>query len=72
MTDTRFQFLGDQTGLWHKEFIENIPVGIYRSTLEGRLVFCNTSYSTTAAICQADIDTGAMLRVLFRMISASL
>ena len=27
---------------WHAEFIENLPVGIYRTTLEGELVYCNS------------------------------
>jgi PAS domain S-box-containing protein len=26
---------------WHAEFIDNLPVGIYRTTLEGKLVYCN-------------------------------
>ena len=26
---------------WYAQFIENLPVGIYRTTLEGRIVFCN-------------------------------
>lgn len=27
------------------EFIDNIPVGIFRSTLEGKLVYCNRAYA---------------------------
>jgi PAS domain S-box-containing protein len=26
---------------WHAEFIDNLPVGVFRTTVEGKLIFCN-------------------------------
>ena len=31
----------DKSPAFNAEFIDNLPVGIYRTTLEGKLVFCN-------------------------------
>ncbi len=39
--------ISDKPARWHAEFLDNLPVGIYRTTLEGRLVYCNR--------CLADI-----------------
>jgi PAS domain S-box-containing protein len=33
--------ISDKPARWHDEFIDNLPVGIYRTTLEGKLVYCN-------------------------------
>ena len=35
------QTIIDKQARWHAEFIDNLPVGIYRTTVEGKLVFCN-------------------------------
>ncbi len=31
--------------LWYAEILDNLPVGVYRTTLEGKLVFCNTTFA---------------------------
>jgi PAS domain S-box-containing protein len=31
----------DRVSRWHAEFIDNLPGGIYRTTVEGNFVFCN-------------------------------
>ena len=35
----------DKPEKWHAEFIDNLPVGIYRTTVEGKFVFCNRRLS---------------------------
>ncbi|MBW2614682.1 MAG: PAS domain-containing protein [Deltaproteobacteria bacterium] len=35
------QTIIDKPARWHAEFIDNLPVGIYRTTVEGKLIFCN-------------------------------
>jgi len=31
--------------VWAADFIDNLPVGMYRTTLEGELIFCNWAYA---------------------------
>ena len=45
MVGTRFKIASNRSTLWDKEIIDNLPVGIYRTTLEGRLVFCNMAFA---------------------------
>ena len=33
--------ISDKPARWHAEFIDNLPVGIYRTTVEGKILFCN-------------------------------
>jgi len=46
-----FQKEFDNTGnikefaLWAADFLDNLPVGMYRTTLEGELVFCNWAFA---------------------------
>ena len=46
-----FQRDFDSTGnikefaVWAADFMDNLPVGMYRVTLEGELVFCNWSFA---------------------------
>ncbi|MBN1931300.1 MAG: PAS domain-containing protein [Desulfobacterales bacterium] len=35
------RIFNDHSDIWNNEFIDNIPVAIYRTTFEGNLVFCN-------------------------------
>ncbi len=35
----------DKSPGWHAEFIDGLPAGIYRTTVEGRLVFCNRGFA---------------------------
>jgi PAS domain S-box-containing protein len=35
----------DKSSRWYANFIENFPVGIYRTTLEGKLVFLNKAFA---------------------------
>jgi PAS domain S-box-containing protein len=35
------QTISDKPARWHAEFMDNLPVGIYRTTVEGKIVFCN-------------------------------
>lgn len=30
---------------WYKAFIDSIPVGMYRTTIEGQLIFCNRAFA---------------------------
>jgi PAS domain S-box-containing protein len=41
MSDLLSQIVGDQSSRWHAQFLDSLPVGVYRSTVEGRFVFCN-------------------------------
>ncbi len=41
MCDLLSQIVGDQSSRWHAQFLDNLPVGVYRSTVEGRFAFCN-------------------------------
>lgn len=41
MTDFSSQLVGDPTSRWHARFLDNLPVGIFRTTIEGRFIFCN-------------------------------
>ena len=35
----------DKPGWWYVEMMDNIPLGIYRTTLEGEIVFCNKTFA---------------------------
>jgi len=35
----------DKSNVFNVEFFDNLPVGIYRTTLEGRIVFCNSAFA---------------------------
>ncbi len=35
----------DKSHIFNTEFFDNLPVGIYRSTLEGKIVFCNKAFA---------------------------
>jgi PAS domain S-box-containing protein len=35
----------DQFAVWAADFFDNLPVGVFRTTLEGTLLFCNKSFS---------------------------
>jgi len=35
----------DKSNVFNAEFFDNFPVGIYRTTLEGKIVFCNKAYA---------------------------
>ena len=41
MASVSSQTIIDKPARWHAEFIDNLPVGVYRTTVEGKLVFCN-------------------------------
>lgn len=45
MEKTSLQFFIDNPLEWLSEIIDIIPVGIYRETLEGELIFCNRSFA---------------------------
>ena len=45
MTDSPSQNRSDRSARWYASLIENLPVGLYRATLEGRLVFCNKAFA---------------------------
>lgn len=35
----------DKSPRWHADFLDNFPVGIYRTTLEGKLIFANKAFA---------------------------
>jgi PAS domain S-box-containing protein len=35
----------DKSHVFNAEFFDNLPVGIYRTTLEGKIVFCNKAFA---------------------------
>lgn len=35
----------DKSNVFNAEFFDNLPVGIFRTTLEGKIVFCNKAYA---------------------------
>ncbi|MBM4388853.1 MAG: PAS domain-containing protein, partial [Deltaproteobacteria bacterium] len=37
------EMIPERSARWYLEFINSIPVGVFRETLEGRIVFCNNS-----------------------------
>ena len=41
MKDRFSQLVGDYSSKWHAQFLDNLPVGIFRTTVEGSCVFCN-------------------------------
>ena len=36
----------DKSPRWHADFLDSFPVGIYRTTLEGRLIFVNKAFAS--------------------------
>jgi PAS domain S-box-containing protein len=46
MTDASPHIAIDKSPRWHAEFFDSFPVGIYRTTLEGKLVFVNKTFSS--------------------------
>jgi signal transduction histidine kinase len=40
-TDFASRLIGNNSARWHAHFLDNLPVGIFRTTVEGRFVFCN-------------------------------
>jgi len=45
MAGTVSQIEVDKSIRWYAEFLDNIPLAIYRTTLEGKLVFCNKAFA---------------------------
>ena len=45
MVGTVSQIDIDKSARWYAEFLDNIPLAIYRTTLEGKLVFCNKAFA---------------------------
>lgn len=45
MVGTVSQIDIDKSVRWYAEFLDNIPLAIYRTTLEGKLVFCNKAFA---------------------------
>jgi PAS domain S-box-containing protein len=45
MVGTVSQIDVDKSVRWYAEFLENIPLAIYRTTLEGKLLFCNKAFA---------------------------
>ncbi len=43
--DTTAQSYLNRSTSWYVEFLDNLPLGIYRTTLEGKLVFCNRAFA---------------------------
>lgn len=35
----------DRSNVFNTEFFDNLPVGIYRTTIEGRIIFCNSAFA---------------------------
>jgi PAS domain S-box-containing protein len=46
MTDASPHIAIDKSPRWHAEFFDSFPVGIYRTTLEGKLIFVNKTFSS--------------------------
>lgn len=47
MFQREFEYTGNikDFAVWAADFIDNLPVGMYRTTLEGELVFCNWAFA---------------------------
>ena len=43
----------DQSG-WIEEFVNGLPVGVFRTTPEGRFIFCNTEFARIFGFSSAD------------------
>lgn len=46
MTGATLHIAIDKSPRWHTDFIDSFPVGIYRTTLEGRLIFANKAFAS--------------------------
>ena len=40
-----YQIILDKPARWYAELIDNLPMGIFRTALEGELIFCNKSHA---------------------------
>ena len=47
MSDPLSHLVGDHSVRWHAQFVDNLHVGVYRTTVEGRFVFCNKTLAKT-------------------------
>ena len=45
MAYTPLHMATDKSERWYAEFLDNFPVGIYRTTLEGNIVFANKAFA---------------------------
>ena len=54
MTGTFPQLVTGETAQWYADFIETLPLGVYRTTLEGKLVFCNSAFAQLFGFDSAD------------------
>ena len=41
MASISSKIISDKPARWNPEFIDNLPVGLYRTTVEGKIVYCN-------------------------------
>jgi PAS domain S-box-containing protein len=46
MTGTSPHIAIEKSPRWHADFLDSFPVGIYRTTLEGKLIFVNKTFSS--------------------------
>ena len=40
-----YQIILDKPARWYAELLDSIPIGIFRTALEGELIFCNRAYA---------------------------
>ncbi len=53
---------------WHAQFLDNLHVGVYRTTVEGRFVFCNKTLAKTLGFPSAKELFGFPVAKLYRNI----
>ena len=46
MTGTSPRIVNDKSARWYANFVDSFPVGIYRTTLEGKLIFVNKAFAS--------------------------
>jgi len=46
MTGASHHIAIDKSPRWHADFLDSFPVGIYRTTLEGKLIFANKAFAS--------------------------
>ena len=46
MTGASHHIAIDKSPRWHADFLDSFPVGIYRTTLEGRIIFVNKAFAS--------------------------
>lgn len=66
MVDVASYIDSEKPGRWYAELFDSIPAGIYRTTLEGQLVFCNKAFAQLFGFASAEELTGYPVIKLYK------